>query len=192
MLVVVLALPACSDDSAEGEPAFDTWGGTWQAAEPFFSDPAADPVYAAVHELRPEYSVEEIEALFVATADVDYTSLQITSNQLAFIDGATTVCSGRYVATTEEGGSETFDGGADFDLQEQVDGDCTNYRSVSFTRLQYVSDEVHFHVKTGNEAGVLHPPPWNPSVWTPSTTAAFFAEGLSASVEAAAQSLPEK
>lgn len=199
IIVPVFALAACGTDSSEAEDApLQTWEGTWQAAEPLFRDDAVTAAYQAIHDLRPEYSVDEIRAMFIATADVDYTSLRVEGNTLTFLDGARVVCSGRYRAANSPGAG---DGGAaggpesytDFALVEQTGGDCASYNTVSVTGLLEADDPVHhFHIVTKTTAGPLFPPPWNPSVWTSATTAAAFAQRFQAAAPAIASSLPAR
>jgi len=194
-IVSLFLVAACGSSSPEEPDApLATWQGTWQAAEPLFLDDAADAAYQAIHDLRPEYSADEIEALFVGTADVDYTSLRVGLDSLTFLDGGTVVCAGRY----RNSGSP--DGGLlagpesyyDFALVEQTAGDCGSYETVSITGPLPEDGEVHFHIVTGTSAGRLRPPPWNPSVWTPTTTGAWFAQRFQAAAPAIAGSLPAR
>jgi hypothetical protein len=201
LLVVVplFALAACGTDSSEAEDApLKTWEGTWQAAEPLFRDDAVTVAYQAIHDMRPEYSVDELRAMFVATADVDYTSLRVEANALTFLDGTRVICSGRYRAANDAGAG---DGGAsagpesytDFALVKQTGGDCASYSTVSVTALLDAENPVHhFHIVTKTTSGPLFPPPWNPSVWTAATTAASFAELFKAAAPAIASSLPAR
>lgn len=197
MMVVPLLLAACGGGSTDHDDApLAAWQGDWQAAEPLFLDAAADAAYRAVHDLRPEYSVDEIRALFRDTADVDYTSLHVDSSSLRFSDGPGVVCEGRYAAShaAGEGGDaepnpESY---TDFTLVRQTAGDCANYQTVSITSLLPSGTSVHFHIVTSGSAGRLHPPPWNPSVWPTSTTPESFAQMFVAAAPAIAGSLPPK
>jgi len=192
--IVSLFLLAACDDSNSPDTPLAAWQGTWQAAEPLFLDDATDAAYEAIHDLRPEYSAEEVEALFVGTVDVDYTSLRIDPNSLTFLDGATVVCAGRYrlSGSPDAGllaGPESYN---DFTLVEQSAGDCGSYDIVSMTGLLPEDGEVHFHIVTGTSSGRLRPPPWNPSVWTPTTTPAWFAQKFQMAARAIASSLPSR
>ena len=191
--LLLSALVACAEPE-DGDDLL-TWEGSWQAAELLFLDEATDVAYEAIHELRPEYSVEELRGLFVATADVDYSTLEVAPDTLTFVDGSATRCAGRYhdlrdtLPTSTPTGPESFQ---DFELIEELEGDCSDYEAVSITALLPEGDEAHFHIITGDEAGPLLPPPWNPSVWTTTTTPAFFAEMLEAAAPGIASALPER
>jgi hypothetical protein len=188
LLLPLSVVVACGSD----EP-LELWAGTWQAAEPMFRDPAADAAYQAIHDLRPEYSVDEIRQLFISTADVDYTALRVEGGTLTFLDGATTLCAAEYSTAVANpgvgGGPETY---TDFHLEGQPSGDCTSYQTVSLTSLLVEDSQTHVHIVTSTSAGRLHPPPWNPSVWSPTTTAAWFAGALQAQAGAIAASLPAR
>lgn len=194
-LLVPLALAAGCDERTDAP--LSTWVGSWQAAEPLFLDPAANAAYEAVHDLRPEYAVDEIRALFVESADVDYTVLRVEERTLRFSDGSTVVCAGEYASP---GGASGLDGGfapspesyVDVTLTRELEGDCEPYSTVSLTALLPEGAEAHFHIVTSSPSGRLRPPPWNPSVWTTTTTAEYFAEGLEAAAPAIASSLPER
>lgn len=191
LIVPLSCLVACGDDSNDNDtddtPLTD-WQGTWQAAEPLFRDPGTDSAYQAIHDLRPEYSVDEIRGLFLSTADVDYTSLEVGPSTLTFLDGTSTVCEGRY-AVAADGSDEQH---SDFELVSELAGDCERYTTVSATGQLPVDPEVHFHIVTGDSSGPLHPPPWNPSVWTPTTTADFFAAMFEQQAPMIADALPPK
>jgi len=198
LIAPLFALAACGSETPAPEAPLTIWEGTWQAVEPLFRDAALNVGYQAIHDLRPEYSVDEIKASFVATADVDYTSLRVQSNTLTFLDGTRVVCSARYRAASS---GDTGDGGAmagpesytDFTLVEQTGGDCSSYKTVSMTALLDVEGPVfHFHIVTGTASGPLRPAPWKPSVWTTATTAASFAQKLQAAAPAIASSLPAR
>lgn len=188
-----LVLAACGTDPADADVApLEAWKGTWQAAETFYRDDAASGVYQAIHDLRPEYTVDEIEALFIATADVDYSTLRVEADTLSFLDGATVVCAGRYrgaVSAAAPGPEST----TDFTLAERSAGDCASYSTVTVTALLHPENpDHHFHIVTKTATGPLFPPPWNPSVWTMSTTATSFAQSFQAAVPAIASSLPAR
>jgi hypothetical protein len=196
-IVSLSALAACGTDSSEAEDApLRTWEGTWQAAEPLSRDDAVNVIWQQIHDLRPEYSVAEIRAIFIATVDVDYTSLRVEPNTLTFLDGTRVVCSGRYRAANSPGAG---DGGAgpesytDLTLVEQSGGSCASYNTVSVTGLLDAANPVHhFHIVTKTTSGPLFPPPWNPSVWTPATTVASFVELFKAAAPAIAKALPAR
>lgn len=193
VIIPLVALASCGTDASETEE----WEGTWQAAEPLFRDDAVTVGYEAIHDLRPEYSVDELRAMFAAMVDVDYTSLRVEPNTLTFLDGTRVVCAARYRAAAADSadGSAAADAESytDLTLVEHLDGDCASYSTVSVTGLlDPENPDHHFHIVTKTTSGPLFPPPWNPSVWTPSTTAATFAQMLLAAAPTIASSLPAR
>ena len=187
----LLVLAACgSDTSGDDDALFATWAGSWQAVEPLFRDDSFGEVVRAIQGLRPDYDAEEIEGLFLATADVDYTSFEAESNTLAFLDGDRVVCSGRY-----EPGDVGFtlgpEGYTDFALTEETGGDCSSYVRVSISDV-LPEPGTHFHVVTGTSSGPLNPPPWNPSVWPSTTTSESFTQLFLGEAPDIASALPER
>ena len=167
------------------------WEGSWQAAEPLFLDPAADSAYRAVQELRPGYELDEIRAIVAASSDVDYTSLEVTADTLTFLDGAETLCAGRYAAAGPDAGG-TPGAAEHLTLVETIEGDCGPYQSASLGGLVPEGDDVHFHIVTGPASGPSMPPPWNPAVWSETMTPERFAAGLEAAAPNSANLLPER
>lgn len=195
--VASLVLPLCLFTACGTAPPspLSTWVGTWRAVESLFLDAAVDPAYQAIHDLRPEYSVDEIRALFVSSADVDYTSLRFEANALTVLDGSTTLCAGQYAqvgGAADAGSAPGPENYTDFTLVEQTAGHCSAYDTVSITALLSEAPEIHFHIVTGTASGRLRPPPWNPSVWTLTTTPMFFAQRLQSAAPAIANSLPAR
>jgi len=51
---------------------------------------------------------------------------------------------------------------------------------------------IHFHIPNGTAAGPSRPAPWNPSVWSTSTTPELFAEAAMGAVPFFASALPPR
>ena len=197
-----LAFLGCSSGSSEPADApLTAWSGSWRAIETYMRSSAFDPVAQAIHEQRPEYTAEEIKAIFAAGHDVDFTDLVVTDDSLTFTDGATVVCAGKYESDGSHAEGHDPEAAADHDhhgatftfrLLEARGGECWAYATVAFGSEPEVASDAegeyaHFHL----QAGPPRPAPWSPGVVTPITPDRFTKTQL-ANASAYAQGLPPK
>lgn len=191
------SLAGCGDDDAKPAP-LAPWNGSWRAIETYMRGSAFEPVAAAIHELRPEYTSQEIQNIFAAGHDVDFTDLVVGDDSLTFSDGSTVVCAGRYEAATghddhHDDASHDHHGATFvFHLVEARGGDCAAYQEVAFgSEPEAVADPAgsvaHFHLL----AGPARPAPWSPGVMTPIESARFTSNQLP-NAPAYAQGLPAR
>lgn len=212
-LVGVMSVGCGVEESADPEPAsvenddaaavraLEPYASTWQAAEPLYRDDAFVAVAEAVHERRPEYSVQELRESFAALVDVDYTALRVEGATITFSNATAVLCAGRYSPRTEHdhdhadagAGSHSHEHQAQaFQLVATVDGDCSSYAALEISALETHGPNSHFHIVHGTASEPMRPAPWSPAVWPMDMTPAAFAELAMGAVSFFASSLPAK
>jgi len=200
-VLIALLGAGCGESGSTGDEAavraLAPYARTWQAAEPLYRDDAFNPVAEAVHAMRPEYSVQEIEDLLVVPADVDYTLLRVEGQTITFLNGATVLCAGRYSprvahdhASADAGAHEHASRA--FDLVATSEGECSTYALLDISVIEVHGSRPHFHIIHGTTSGPLRPRPWNPAAWPTEMTPSEFAAAAMGAVSFFASALPPR
>ena len=189
--LILCSLVACaSTDDTSPEGPLSPWIGTWTSGDSLFRDAALDPVYEIISGMRPDYTADEVRALMLDRAAVEFRELHIESDMMRFSSTEGVLCEGRYASAGSD--EEGHHARSEFELVEESGGNCDDYARVWLTDLLGEMPNVHIHLTHGDADGPLRPPPWDPSAWAASVTPSVLAELMHGAAPAIADGLPEK
>lgn len=174
------------DSDPAGSSTLEPWSGSWRSGESLALSEPMEVVIAAIQEQRTDYTVEEVRDFVQSLITVNFSELEISPPTITFYSGDEILCEAAYTDITPNTNSENVE----WQVQEVSQGDCTDYEYLYVSNIISTPPENHFHLRYGPTAEPLFELPWNPSIWSASTTPEWFAEYFSQSVDRLASVLP--